>query len=180
MRVITVSVPKWLFGIMSTLFSLGLGGAVGATVFWYGPYARLERQLRDAQAVIESKDQRLSEIRSQLDRALADYRRAREELKQKDLELASARGELKQKDLELASARVRLGQKEREKQAAVREVARQRSIVLSKERDIYVLRTCLVGIGASYVHYSREEYHEAVDALRSVERECEAAMELVK
>lgn len=166
MQVITIGVPRWLFGIMSTSLFLGLGGAVGASVFRYGPYARLEAQLNRAREVIESKDQRLSETRRQLDRVLADNRRTRKELKQKDLALVAARA--------------RLRQTERERQAATEEAARQRGIVLSKERDIYVLRTCLVGVAAFTSNYLDGNYDAAVYAIRSVERECEAAREVVE
>ena len=162
---ITIGVPRWLFGLTSMLLFLGLGGAAGAAAFRYGPYARLEAQLNSAREVVKSKDQRLSETRRQLDALLADHRRVKEQLRQKDLDLTAAR--------------IRLRQTERERQAAAEEVARQRGIVLSKERDIYVLRTCLVGVAAFTSNYLDGDYDAAVYAIRSVERECEAARDLV-
>jgi len=164
--VITIRVPQWWLWLLVVVLCGAVGAVGGAVAYRHGPYARLEVQLRETVSLVKEKEQQLAETSRRL-QALTE-------------ELAGARRMLEQRNRELAEAQGRLRQSERERQAAAQEAARQRGIVLSRERDIYVLRTCLAGVAQSLVGVLEERYEEAAYALRTVERECRAAGKLLQ
>lgn len=153
---IAVRVPVWLVWVV---VGFGVGGVVGAAAHRYGPYAQL-------QEVAVEKERQLTETRRKLEATAGELERAKREV--------ARRGQ------ELVATRERLRRSEHERRIAAEEAARQRGIVLSRERDIYVLRTCLAGVAQSMVQVLEERYEDAAYALRTVERECRAASRLLE
>lgn len=163
---ITVEVPRWLLWAGVAVVWAGLGAVGGALAYRHGPYAQLEGRWKEALEVAAARERELAEARRQLEATAS--------------RLGAVQQELERKGQELAATRERLQHSERQRQVAAQEAARQRNIVLSRERDIYILRTCLAGVAESLVGVLEERYEDAAYALRAVERECRAASRLVQ
>lgn len=168
----TIRIPLAVVWTTAILLLVGGAAVAGAAAHRFGPYATLEatvsqtkatvlsleRRVEQAKAIIEDKDNRLSEAHNQLE-------------SQKN-ETQVLQSELSQIRTSLGSTQSRLQQKQRQAQ-------RQFTFILSQERDIYVLRTCLRGVAGAMRYLVEEDYDSTIDSLRSVERECRAASKLM-
>jgi len=161
-----IKIPRGLVIFLSIVLLMGLGIFAGATGYRAGPFRAVSSQLAATQAelgtakqTIASRDQRIAELEkrvAELDKSLQEARRAHQETS------------------------TRLSQTEAARRAAEQQARQQGQLLLTKERDIYVLRTCMVGVSASLGYVLDQDYDNAVYSLQSVERECRAATKLVE
>lgn len=157
-----VRVSSLIIGIILLI----LGAAGGATAYRFGPHANLENKLATAVS-------NLSQTQSRLTDTLRELNGTREELK-------NSQAKLRQSLKRLGITESQLGFERTKRTEAEQENRRTREELLLKERDVYVLRTCLDGVRSSYAYYLKYDSDSALASLQSVNRECQAAWSLLR
>ena len=174
-----IRIPRPLAVALAAVLVLTAGTALGAVLYHAGPYRELDRVLASTRAELESTRT-----------ALADREREVARLRAEVLALQKRAAELEgkaaglEKDLSAARAGLQATQQKLSRTEAARRAAEQREkqqkqVLLTRERDIYVLRTCLAGVTATLSYVLDEDYDGAAYAIRAVERECRAASKLL-
>lgn len=178
---ITVSIPRRPVVVGGVLALVALAAGAATLLFRYGPYARLQAELKTARELIAAQEAQLNlsvAAKNQKERELEE---ARKGIAARDRLLNDMQRRLKEKERELEAALGRLSRTAAEKRAVSLQLSRQEQVLLSRERDVYVLRTCLAGVTKFLTSYFVEEdYDTALAAIRGVERECRVASELLK
>jgi chromosome segregation ATPase len=146
----------------------------------------MERRVDAARKLISKRDERISELEHSLgveteraNSAQDELQKLRSQLSMLQAQLASREAELQRAKTTLGAAQTRLRQAEQQAQAAKRQVETQTQLMLSQERDIYVLRACLRGVVVSLNYIALGDDDAAIRALDAVERECRAAGRLL-
>lgn len=168
-----IKIPRGLIVFLGIVLLVGLGTFVGAAGYRAGPYRQLSMQLTGAQAelstakqTIATRDQRVVELEGrvrELERSLQEAKRS----------LQETGGKLTEREQQLS-------QTEAARRAAAQQAKQRGQLLLTKERDIYILRTCMVGVSATLGYVLDRDYDSAIYSIRSVERECRAASKLVE
>lgn len=109
-----------------------------------------------------------------------DLKACRKQVADLELVIQGQREQLTGATQERTALRTQVGSLQRQQAAVQQQVHQARRRIEAQERDLFVLRTCLVGVDASLGHVLDEDYDAALTALRDVQRECKAARKLVR
>ena len=182
----TIRIPTFVVWSVLVIFLFGAGTVAGAAAYRLGPYATMERRVDAARELISKRDERISDLEHSLkveteraNSAQDELQKVRPQLSTLQGQLASTEAELQRAKGTLGAAQTRLRQTEQQAQAAKRQVETQTQLMLSQEKDIYVLRTCLRGVVVSLNYMAEGDDDSAIRTLDAVGRECRAAGRLL-
>jgi hypothetical protein len=156
----TIHIPRWLLNTILVLVLLSGGAAAGASTaqyFW-------PRRAHTAH----------------LNRALAELGLTKRLVAHRERPFNRLMRPLPYTDRATRSTLSRPQGSEPARRSLEQAAEEQSGLLITKERDVYVLRTCLIGVAVTLNNVLDNEYRRATANIQRVERECRAAKHLLE